>query len=158
MSLYGLIFLLDIPAVFISTVLACHFGLRIPQVESFLVLQNRDPMTGLYSKAWTDLNFIFFWIVVFTFLRAFVMTMILKPIAVRCGVKKEHQRTRFQEEGWVCLYYSLSWTLGMVSSTLNTRIHTHTRTHARTPMDGSTGKRQQESTTQQKPFFVVSVE
>ncbi|KAF9570858.1 sphingosine N-acyltransferase lag1 [Mortierella alpina] len=104
---------LDIPAVFISTVLACHFGLRIPQVESFLILQNRDPMTGLYSKAWSDLNFIFFWIVAFTFLRAFVMTMILKPIAVRCGVKKEHQRTRFQEEGWVCLYYSLSWTLGM---------------------------------------------
>ncbi|KAG0253512.1 sphingosine N-acyltransferase lag1 [Mortierella polycephala] len=106
---------LDIPAVLIALVLVCHFGFRIPLAETFLVLQNRDPITGLYSKAWSDLNFIFFWIVLFTFLRALVMTKILKPIATRCGVRREHQRIRFQEEGWVCLYYSASWTLGMAS-------------------------------------------
>ncbi|KAF9346390.1 sphingosine N-acyltransferase lag1 [Mortierella sp. NVP85] len=104
---------IDVPAAFIATVLISHFGLRLPLAETFLILQNRDPVNGLYSKAWTDLNFIFFWITVFTLLRATVMTMILKPLAIRCGVKKEHHRNRFQEEGWVCLYYSVSWSLGM---------------------------------------------
>ncbi|KAF9127362.1 sphingosine N-acyltransferase lag1 [Mortierella sp. 14UC] len=104
---------LDVPAAIIAVVLASHFQLRIPVAETFLFLQNQDPKTGLYSKAYTDLNFIGFWIVVFTFLRAFVMTVILKPFAVWAGVKKEHQQNRFQEEGWVCIYYSISWTLGM---------------------------------------------
>ncbi|KAI8595146.1 TLC domain-containing protein [Dissophora ornata] len=104
---------LDVPAVFIAAVLVGHFGLKMPLAETFLFLQNKNPINGLYSKTWTDLNFIFFWIVAFTFLRAFVMTLILRPVAVRCGVKREHQRNRFQEEGWVCLYYSLSWAMGM---------------------------------------------
>ncbi|KAG0374724.1 sphingosine N-acyltransferase lag1 [Mortierella sp. AD032] len=104
---------LDVPAVIIAVVLVSHFQLRIPIAETCLFLQNQDPMTGLYSKTWTDLNFIGFWIVVFTFLRAFVMTVILKPFALWAGVKREHQQNRFQEEGWVCIYYSISWTLGM---------------------------------------------
>ncbi|KAF9114215.1 sphingosine N-acyltransferase lag1 [Mortierella sp. AM989] len=94
-------------------ILIGHYSLRIPIAETFLFLQNKDVITGLYSKAWTDLNFILFWVVAFTFLRAFVMTVILKPIAIRCGVKGEHQRNRFQEEGWVFVYYSISWTMGM---------------------------------------------
>jgi len=94
--------------------LVAHFQLRIPFAETFFFLQNQDSITGLYSKAWTDLNFIGFWIVVFTFLRAFVMTVFLQPFARWAGVKSAHKQTRFQEEGWVCLYYSLSWTLGMV--------------------------------------------
>ncbi|KAK5822992.1 TLC domain-containing protein [Linnemannia elongata] len=104
---------LDVPAAIIAVVLVSHFQLRIPFAETFLFLQNQDPMNGLYSKAWTDFNFIGFWIVVFTFLRAFVMTVVLKPFAIWAGVKKEHQQNRFQEEGWVCIYYSISWTLGM---------------------------------------------
>jgi len=104
---------LDVPAAIIAVVLVSHFQLRIPFAETFLFLQNQDPMNGLYSKAWTDFNFIGFWIVVFTFLRAFVMTVVLKPFAIWAGVKKQHQQNRFQEEGWVCIYYSISWTLGM---------------------------------------------
>ncbi|KAG0311009.1 sphingosine N-acyltransferase lag1 [Linnemannia gamsii] len=103
----------DVPAVIIAVVLISHFQLKIPLAETFLYLQNQDPLTGLYSKTWTDLNFIGFWIVVFTFLRAFVMTVVLKPFAIWAGVKKEHQQNRFQEEGWVCIYYSISWNLGM---------------------------------------------
>ncbi|KAF9973836.1 sphingosine N-acyltransferase lag1, partial [Modicella reniformis] len=100
---------IDVPAAFIAMVLVSHFGLKLSFVETFLVLQNRDPVNGLYSKAWTDLNFIFFWIIVFTFLRACVMTLILKPIAIHCEVKKEHHRSRFQEEGWYVMRNSPMW-------------------------------------------------
>jgi len=106
--------MLDVPVVLMTTVLFGHFVLGLPAAERFLVLQNKDPETGLYSKAWTDLYFIGFWVVVFTFLRAFVRSFVLKPIAVYAGVKKEHNRNRFQEEGWVCMYYTLSWCMGMV--------------------------------------------
>lgn len=101
------------------TVFFGHFVLGLPAAERFLVLQNKDPETGLYSKAWTDLYFIGFWVIVFTFLRAFVRSFFLKPIAVYAGVKKEHSQNRFQEEGWVCMYYTLSWCMGMVRKRKN---------------------------------------
>ncbi|KAG0083536.1 sphingosine N-acyltransferase lag1 [Podila epicladia] len=104
---------IDVPLGFIATIVISHYLLELPLAAKFLYLQNQDSLTGLYSKAWSDLYFIFFWIVVFTFLRAFVMTQVLKPVALWAKVKREHQRNRFQEEGWVCMYYTCSWILGM---------------------------------------------
>ncbi|KAF9970381.1 sphingosine N-acyltransferase lag1 [Actinomortierella ambigua] len=46
-------------------------------------------------------------------LRASAMRFVLKPIAVWRRVQNQHQLTRFQEEGWVCVYYTASWSLGM---------------------------------------------
>jgi acyl-CoA-dependent ceramide synthase len=58
---------------------------------------------------------VFYWIVVFTGLRAAVMDYILMPIAKKGGVKKERDQTRFAEQAWLLVYYSVFWTLGVVS-------------------------------------------
>ncbi|KAG0229222.1 sphingosine N-acyltransferase lag1 [Actinomortierella wolfii] len=79
----------------------------------FLFLQHRNVLTGLYHKGWSDLCFISFWIVIFTMLRAVAMRYLFKPIALWRNIHNKHQLTRFQEEGWVCLYYTVSWSFGM---------------------------------------------
>jgi acyl-CoA-dependent ceramide synthase len=55
-----------------------------------------------------------FWIVVFTGLRAAVMDYVLIPLAKRGGVKTERDQTRFTEQAWLLIYYSVFWPLGMV--------------------------------------------
>jgi acyl-CoA-dependent ceramide synthase len=44
-----------------------------------------------------------------------VMTYILMPMAARLGATTDRSILRFAEQGWICIYYSCSWVLGMVS-------------------------------------------
>ena len=84
----------------------------VQQAEKFLFIKYRDPETGLYAKGKDDIYFVSFWVIMFTFLRAAVMEHLLIPIAKKEGIKTT---TRFAEQGWLFIYYSTSWTLGMVS-------------------------------------------
>lgn len=59
---------------------------------------------------------VLFWTVVFTGLRASIMDYVLMPLAEKGGVKSERDRTRFAEQAWLLIYYSVFWTLGMVSN------------------------------------------
>jgi acyl-CoA-dependent ceramide synthase len=66
---------------------------------------------------------VFFWIVVFTGLRAAVIDYILMPFARKGGVKTARDQTRFAEQAWLLVYYTVFWPLGMVSSwTLDHRV------------------------------------
>lgn len=58
-----------------------------------------------------------FWIVVFTGLRAAVMDYILMPLAKKGGVKTLRDITRFAEQAWLLVFYTVFWPLGMVCST-----------------------------------------
>ncbi|CAB4384562.1 longevity assurance proteins LAG1/LAC1 [Rhizophagus irregularis] len=84
-----------------------------PGAEKFFFLQHGDPKTGLYKKGKDDVYLIFTWIALFTFLRAVIMEYILIPTVKLGGIKKVSQQTRFAEQGWSFLYYSIFWTLGM---------------------------------------------
>jgi acyl-CoA-dependent ceramide synthase len=57
---------------------------------------------------------VFYWIVVFTGLRAAVMDYLLTPFAKKAGAKGERDQTRFAEQAWLLVYYSVFWTLGLV--------------------------------------------
>jgi acyl-CoA-dependent ceramide synthase len=52
---------------------------------------------------------------VFTGLRAAVMDYILMPLAKKGGVKTFRDQTRFAEQAWLLVFYSVFWPLGMVS-------------------------------------------
>ena len=41
------------------------------------------------------------------------MTYILHPFAALCGVRKASKKTRFVEQAWLFVYYTIFWTLGM---------------------------------------------
>ena len=102
---------LELPLAVISTI-GMAYLCGVQQAEKFLFIKYRDPETGLYAKGKDDIYFVSFWVIMFTFLRAAVMEHLLIPIAKKEGIKTT---TRFAEQGWLFIYYSTSWTLGMVS-------------------------------------------
>jgi len=74
-----------------------------------------DASNNTYIQTWDDACYVFFWIVVFTGARAATMDFILKPFAKWGGIQTKKGRTRFAEQGWLFVYYSGFWALGMVS-------------------------------------------
>ncbi|KAI9242557.1 MAG: TLC domain-containing protein [Podila humilis] len=104
---------IDAPLVFILAVLTTYTVAPTSFVRRFLFFQEVDILTHTVEKSWNDLYFLFFWIVAFTFLRAAVMTHVLMPLARHWGAASERTVVRFAEQGWICLYYSCSWVLGM---------------------------------------------
>jgi len=87
--------------------------------RKFFELSYYNPESGEYGAGWNDAWMVLYWIVVFTGLRAAVMHYLLMPIAKRGGVKTERDQTRFAEQAWLLVYYSVFWTLGMVSGTFS---------------------------------------
>jgi len=65
---------------------------------------------------WDDIFMVFYWITVFTGLRAAVMDYLLVPLAQRAGIGKKKEKVRFAEQAWIFIYYGAFWSLGMVSS------------------------------------------
>ena len=86
--------------------------------RKFFELSYYDPKSGEYRAGWNDAWMVSFYIVVFTGLRASVMDYILAPLATYGGVKSKRDLTRFAEQAWLLIYYSVFWTLGMVKQSL----------------------------------------
>jgi acyl-CoA-dependent ceramide synthase len=58
---------------------------------------------------------VFYWVVIFTGLRAAAIDYVLIPLAKMGGARTTRTQTRFAEQAWLLVYYSVFWTLGMVS-------------------------------------------
>ena len=82
--------------------------------RKFFELSYYNPESGEYCAGWNDAWMVSYWIIVFTGLRAAVMDYALLPLAKKGGVKTEKDQTRFAEQAWLLVYYSVFWTLGMV--------------------------------------------
>jgi acyl-CoA-dependent ceramide synthase len=82
--------------------------------RKFFELSYYNEETGEYRAGWNDAWMVSFYIVVFTGLRAAAMDYILMPLAAKGGVKSKRDLTRFGEQAWLLIYYTVFWTLGMV--------------------------------------------
>jgi hypothetical protein len=82
--------------------------------RKFFELSYYNEATGEYRAGWNDAFMVFYWIVIFTGLRAAFIDYILTPLAKKGGVKTPKNCTRFAEQAWLLVYYSVFWTLGMV--------------------------------------------
>ena len=83
--------------------------------RKFFELSYYNPETAEYRAGWNDAFMVFYWIVIFTGLRAAFIDYILMPLAKKGGIKTVRDCTRFSEQAWLLIYYSIFWTLGMVS-------------------------------------------
>ncbi len=81
----------------------------------FFTLGYRNAETGQYGLGKDDGYMILFGVVALTGLRAGVMEYILAPFARSQGILKKKAVTRFSEQAWMLVYYSVFWPLGMVS-------------------------------------------
>ena len=83
--------------------------------RKFFQLSYYNPSSGKYAIGWNDLPLVFYWIVVFTGLRAAVLDYILEPLAQIAGIDKKKVKVRFAEQAWIFIYSTAFWSLGMVS-------------------------------------------
>ena len=86
---------------------ARHYTAKFYQISYY------NPRTTKFALGWDDIFFVFYWIIVFTGMRAFVMTHILTPVAASLGISKKKAKTRFAEQAWILLYYGAFWSTGM---------------------------------------------
>ncbi|KAI1500744.1 TLC domain-containing protein [Biscogniauxia marginata] len=84
-----------------------------PKTIKFFTLSHYNHDTGKYAAGYDDVYFMAFFVVVLTGLRAGFMEFVLASLARRWGISKAKQITRFCEQAWMLMYYSVSWPLGM---------------------------------------------
>lgn len=82
--------------------------------RKFFELSYYDAASGRYTQGWDDFPFVLFGVIVFTALRAATMDYVLKPLARMGGIQKKKATVRFAEQGWLLIYCSIFWSLGMV--------------------------------------------
>ncbi|KAK1758106.1 TLC domain-containing protein [Echria macrotheca] len=79
----------------------------------YFTISYYNPRTGQYGLGWDDGYLILFCVILFTGLRAAAMEYLLAPLAKAGGVTKRKDITRFSEQAWLLMYYSVFWTLGV---------------------------------------------
>lgn len=103
---------LEIPLKVVGFILAGYF-LRLPVFEHFIFISNQR-QDGRFEKSPWDVTFLFFYICVFTALRAATMDYVLFPLAKLVNVpKKKYQR--FAEQSYSVFYYGIAFGFGVVS-------------------------------------------
>ncbi|KAI8981591.1 TLC domain-containing protein [Mycotypha africana] len=101
---------IEIPLKIILVIVVGYF-LNLPGPKHFIFISNRRS-DGRYEKSLWDLTFLFFYICVFTALRAATMDYILLPLARITHVPiKKHQR--FAEQSWAFIYYTVAFSFGI---------------------------------------------
>lgn len=84
-------------------------------LHRFLCLSYEIPNTypTKYDKGWKDFAFVFYMMIFFTFLREFMMQMILKPLAGFFQIRGKSKVTRFTEQTYAIFYYGITGPLGL---------------------------------------------
>lgn len=84
------------------------------RTTKFFTMSYYNPETNMYGCGTDDLPYVIFWSVAFTGLRVAVMDYMLDPLARLGGIRTKKGLDRFKEQAWLIVYYTISWSLGMV--------------------------------------------
>jgi acyl-CoA-dependent ceramide synthase len=84
------------------------------RTTKFFQMSYYNPETNMYGCGTDDLPYVLLWTVVFTGVRVVVMEYLLDPLARLGGIKTRKGLNRFKEQAWLIVYYTASWSLGMV--------------------------------------------
>lgn len=82
-------------------------------VQDELTRPGESWMTARYYKGSKDLAIVAFWIIAFTYIRAFFMKSVFTPLGKQLGIRGS-KLERFEEQMYILVYYVISWTCGMV--------------------------------------------
>lgn len=66
-----------------------------------------------YAKGIRDLAFVFFYMIFFTFLREFLMDVVIRPLTLKLGVTSRHKIKRMMEQVYAIIYYGVSGPVGL---------------------------------------------
>lgn len=82
-------------------------------LASYIMLAYPIEGTDQYGKGVDDFKFVAFYAIVFTFLREFLMCVVMRPLASVLGVKKRSKVKRFMEQAYAMFYYGISGPFGL---------------------------------------------
>ncbi|KAF2148248.1 longevity-assurance protein 1 [Myriangium duriaei CBS 260.36] len=66
-----------------------------------------------YGKGKADFAFVGFYTIVLTFTREFIMQRVIRPIALRWGIKSRAKQSRFMEQFYTAVYFSIMGPVGL---------------------------------------------
>lgn len=81
-------------------------------LEAFIFPLYKLP-NGDYGKGENDFYFVLYYALFFTFLREFVMCVVLRPLAMFFGITRESKVKRFMEQTYAMFYYGSSGPFGL---------------------------------------------
>lgn len=82
-------------------------------LHQFVSISYQLGNTELYAKGIKDISFVFFHMIFFTFLREFLMDVIIKPLVIKFGLTSEHKIKRTMEQLYSVFYYGISGPFGL---------------------------------------------
>jgi len=66
-----------------------------------------------YGKGRADFAFVFFYTIVLSFTREFLMQRVIRPVALRLGIKSRAKQSRFMEQFYTAIYFFFFGPLGL---------------------------------------------
>lgn len=66
-----------------------------------------------YGKGRDDFAFVAFYTMVLSFTREFIMQRVIKPIAIRAGIKSRAKQSRFMEQYYTAIYFGILGPFGL---------------------------------------------
>lgn len=67
----------------------------------------------MYGKGKQDMTFVLFYTVVMSFAREFLMQRVIRPLAVRCGIRGRSKQARFMEQVYTAVYFAVFGPFGL---------------------------------------------
>lgn len=105
------------PLLILATVYCAYFlsGNLTPSnpLHMFVSISYQIGDTDQYGKGIKDLCFIFFYMIFFTFLREFLMEVVIRPLTLSLNVTSPHRIKRMMEQVYTIFYYGLSGPVGL---------------------------------------------
>ncbi|KAG0127071.1 putative ceramide synthase membrane component (LAG1) [Tuber indicum] len=71
------------------------------------------PTETQYGKGMNDFLFVLFYTFFFSFTREFLMQQVLRPLAIWCGIAKKSKVSRFMEQTYTAIYFSIFGPFGL---------------------------------------------
>ncbi|GMM57415.1 hypothetical protein DAKH74_040310 [Maudiozyma humilis] len=104
---------LIITTIVYSIFFQCEDRSEANPLHMFVSISYRVGDTDMYGKGIKDLCFLFYYMIVFTFIREFFMDMIIRPIVLKAQVRSKHKLNRLMEQLFYIIYYGLSSPFGL---------------------------------------------
>ncbi|SCW04448.1 LAFE_0H13740g1_1 [Lachancea fermentati] len=82
-------------------------------LHMFVAVSYQVGDTEMYGKGIKDLYFVFFYMIFFTFLREFLMAVVLRPLTIKLGITSQHKIKRMMEQTYSIVYYGISGPFGL---------------------------------------------
>jgi very-long-chain ceramide synthase len=67
----------------------------------------------MYGKGKSDIAFVSFYTIVLSFTREFLMQRVIRPWAIRCGIRGRAKQSRFMEQVYTAVYFGVFGPFGM---------------------------------------------